>query len=533
MEPITATPRSQPAPDAAPALEITQLSKAFVRDRPVLDAVNLTVRSGEVHALAGANGSGKSTLVKILAGYHQAGSGRISVGGVELPTQVRPATVRQAGVRFVHQEKGFIAGMSVLDNMCLGRSYATGRGGRIDWRIERAQITAELERHQVEVRLDADAGTLAPAERAKLAIIRAMHVRAGERRRLVVLDEATAAMAGEEAAALGTWLRELVERERLSVLFIGHRPEELREIGDRISVLRAGKIAATFDAAAATNEMIVEAIVGTSIGSFYPPRVEGTTEPRTGFAVENLEGTVVAGMSFAINGGEIVGVTGIEGSGHEEVPYLVFDPQRGGRGTIVVQGQRHAIGSRTIRQNLRDGLVLVPADRAKNGLVGVLTVRENVAQPRLASFRRRGFLSRRLERGAADEVVSSYGVSPAGSEIRVATMSGGNQQKVLLGKWVAMSPRALLLHEPTEGIDVMTKREIFRILGEQKKHGLAVVLSSIEYEDLAHVCDRILVCGNGRIRAELHGGGLTGADVMSAAYAASFESDVPVVSAAW
>jgi len=513
---------SVPSAARPPALLMSGISKAFNGGRSVLTDVNVQVGAGEVVALAGANGSGKSTLVKILAGYHQADAGHIVVGGAELPGPVRPQEVRRAGVRFVHQEKGFVSGMSVLDNMCLGRGYA-GSAQRIHWQAERDEVAAELERHNVRVVLDSDAAYLGPAERAKLAIIRALHTRSGEHRRVIVLDEATAAMGEDESRALGTWLRELVAAEQLGMLFIGHRPEELREVADRICVLRGGRIVQVFDARDTTDDGIIEALVGAPLESFYPPLLP-VEASRAKLRVRNLRGGVVRDMSFSVNEGEILGITGIEGSGFEQIPYLLFDPSRGGSGTMSVDGAETSIGRTSIRGQLRRGVAFVPADRARRGFVDRMTIRENVVQPRLRHFRRAGFLSSRLERSAAQSVVDLFGVVPASTEAKLSIMSGGNQQKVLLGKWLATEPGVLLLHEPTEGIDVMTKREIFRILGDQKARGRAILMASIEYEDLAHVCDRVLVVGRGRIYTELPGGEASGSEIMRAAYAASIDA---------
>ncbi len=503
-----------------PALLVAGLEKAFIAGRPVLRDVNIEVAQGEVVALAGANGSGKSTLVKILAGYHQADLGEISVGGTRLSTPVRPQQVRAAGVRFVHQEKGFVSGMSVLDNMCLGRGYA-GTGRRIRWQAERADVATELHRHNVPVALDADVAYLSPAERAKLAIIRAMHTRPGEQRRTIVLDEATAAMAGDESRALGAWLRDLAVEQHLGVLFIGHRPEELREVADRICVLRAGRIARTFSAGEATDDGIAEALVGAPMQSFYPPLPRSDRSAGAALDVHGLAGGPVRHMSFSVDSGEIVGITGIEGSGFEQVPYLLFDPTAGGSGTMTVDGGQSAVGRTAIGAQLRRGVALVPSDRARRGFVGGMTIRENVVQPRLSRFRRAGFFSSERERSAARSVIDLFQVVPATTEAKLATMSGGNQQKVLLGKWLATDPKVLLLHEPTEGIDVATKREIFRILGEQKAQGRAVLIASIEYEDLAHVCDRVLVVGQGRLYTQISAREASGSDIMRAAYAAS------------
>ncbi len=512
--------------DLSPKLEIRNASKSFMTSRPVLSGVNLSVMPGEIHALAGANGSGKSTIVKILAGYHSADEGtEIFVSGNRLSLPINPHEVRQAGVRFVHQDNGFIAGMSVLDNMCLGRGYSLGPVWKIRWKEEKRSIREELSRHNVFVDLDADAKTLSVAVKAKLAIIRALYCRPGEALTTVILDEPTAAMGREEATGLGTWLRELAGREGLGVLFIGHRPQELREIADRVSVLRNGQIVATFNSSEVSNEEIVEALVGSRIGSFYPARKNTLRDPNAVLVVEELCGPRVSNMSFSLYPGEIVGVTGLQGSGFEELPYLLFDSQRGATGRLVQRGVEVDLSRTSISDHISRGMVLVPGDRANNSIVTDLSIRENITQPKLRQFIKSGLLRSREESEDAQRVARAFGVTPVSMETRLAALSGGNQQKVVVGKWMALSPEIVLLHEPTEGIDVLAKREVFRLLAERAASGAAILISSIEYEDLAHVCDRILVCGHGRIRMELKGEAVTGDDVVRAAFQASLEDD--------
>lgn len=513
---------SHPSLEGTLQLQAKNVTKAFVKGKPVLNGVNLDIASGEIHALAGANGSGKSTLVKILAGYHTPDEGTsIAVAGREMALPIHPLEIRRAGVRFVHQETGFIAGMSVLDNMCLGRGYLSGFGFKIRWREEARIVQEALERHQVEVDLGADAVSLAVGQRAKLAIVRALLTRPGEERRVVVLDEPTAALGREEAMELGEWLRTLAETEGIGVLFIGHRPQELRDIADRISVLRNGTLVATFRSEEVGDEELVEAIVGTRIGAFYPSRTTAGDGAAPVMEVRHVGGVIVEDVSFPLRAGEIVGATGLQGSGFEELPYLLYDSERRARGTVVIDGKEFSVAEVPIAAHLRNGVALVPADRVRNAVAVEMSVSENVAQPQLPRFVRSGFLRRQEEKTFVRNVVDALSLTPRGTETRVGVLSGGNQQKVVVGKWLATGPRVLLLHEPTEGIDVMTKRELFRILAERVQQGMAVLLSTIEYEDLAHICDRILVFGHGRVQIELEGGHITGEDVMRAAYAAS------------
>lgn len=517
-----------------PKLEIRNISKSFITGRPVLSGVSFSIYPGEIHALAGANGSGKSTIVKILAGYHHPDDGsEIMVSGTPMTLPIHPQVIRKAGVRFVHQDNGFIAGMSVLDNMCLGRGYSCGPGWKIKWKDERSSIQQELVRHNVFVDLESDSKMLSVATKAKLAIIRAIYCRPGEELTVVVLDEPTASMGKEEAAGLGVWLRELALREGLGVLFIGHRPQELRDMADRISVLRNGQLVATFQAAEASNEDIVEALVGSRIGAFYPVRANSLTDPNASLEVVNLSGETVSDMSFSLYPGEIVGITGLQGAGFEELPYLLFDSARGAKGKLVQKGIEVDMSRTSISDHIARGMVLVPGDRAKNSVVTDLSIRENITQPKLRRFIKKGFLRSNEESIDAQRVSEAFGVTPVSVETKVSALSGGNQQKVVVAKWMALAPEVIILHEPTEGIDVVAKREIFKLLAERAAAGAAILVCSIEYEDLAHICDRILVCGHGKIHLELKGGEASGDDVVRAAFQVSLMDESGAERVAW
>lgn len=507
-------------------LEVKGVSKTFVTGRPVLNGVSFSIAPGEIYALAGANGSGKSTMVQILAGYHHPDEGaEILVGGVPLSLPIDPQEIRRRGVRFVHQDNGFISGMSIFDNMCLGRGYSSGLGWKIKWKEERNALEVDLERHKVSVDLDADARTLSMTSKAKLAIIRALHLRPDEELKVVVLDEPTSAMDKQEASDLHVWLKELSANNGIGVLFIGHRPQELRELAHRIGVLRNGEIVATFRSSEATNEEIVEALVGSHIGSFYPARNSILRDPEAALAAENISGGTVVDMSLSLYPGEIVGITGLRGSGFEDLPYLIFDRERRASGTLVQKGIEFKPSETSIAEHIKRGLVLVPSDRVHNSVITGISIRENISQPRLTKFIKHGLLRGRAESEDAIRIAQNFGVTPTGIETKVGSLSGGNQQKVVVGKWMAMSPDVILFHEPTEGIDVMAKKEIFKLLIARTEQGAAILVSSIEYEDLAHICNRILVCGHGRIRLELKDRELSGEDVIRAAYTASLVGD--------
>lgn len=514
--------RTMREPDAP--LHVSGLWKEFVPGQPVLRGVDFMIRPGEVHGLAGVNGSGKSTFVKILAGFHPYDRGLISVGGNPLVSPIHHHEVRRLGVRFVHQDKGFIAGMPVLDNMCLGRGYETGAAWHIRWSRERAELRDEIARHNIDVDLEADAGKLPVATRAKLAIIRALYCREGEQRRVIVLDEATAAMGRDEVDQLDEWIRDLAQAEQLGVLFIGHETRELCQVSDRVSVLRNGVIAATFERDTVDKGDILNALVGSNSENFYPPRDREQVFESPVLSATDLCGGTVRNLSFSVSRGEILGVTGIEGSGCEDVPWLLFDPSRKASGSITFRG-RPLSNTTSIRERISSGLVLVPVDRSANGIVPQMSIRENVVQPRLRDIRKNGLLRARRQDAEAQKVIDSLRVVTTGPGARLAELSGGNQQKVVLGKWLAVDPHVLILHEPTEGIDVVTKREIFRILGEKAASGVAVIICSFEYEDLVNVCDRILVMGGGRVYMELDGAANTGDTLLRAVYTAEMKSE--------
>ncbi|SDG68292.1 monosaccharide ABC transporter ATP-binding protein, CUT2 family [Microbacterium pygmaeum] len=500
----------QEAPDGGltPAIRLRDLRKTYVEGVPVLEGVDLDVPHGQVTALVGANGSGKSTLVKILSGYHAPDRGsRIWIDGAEIEGQIAPAAARDAGLRFVHQDARLVSGVSVLDNMLVG-AYHTGISGRVHWRSERRSVQALLDRWRIEVALDADPSNLPLATVSKLAVLRALRTEGDEKISALILDEPTAALGNDDSHNLLTWVRELAARERVGVLFIGHRLPEILSLADRVAVLRAGRIVAEEAAGELDEARLVHHVVGTEIAQFYPDREERrSVEPV--LTVTGLGGAKVHDVDLHVGKGEVVGITGLAGSGFEDIPYLVVDPSARARGEVTIDGHKINLRRTTIARRGELGLVLVPADRKNKALAVDLTLRENLVLPRLRSFLRRGGLSRAAEHTDSIQVLKRFGVRPPDSRLAASSLSGGNQQKVVLAKWMSTRPQVLIIHEPTQGVDVGAKSEIFALLAESASQGLSTVLVSVEYEDLAHLCDRVYVVGEGRIVAELSGAQLT------------------------
>ncbi|MEN3283775.1 MAG: rhamnose transport system ATP-binding protein [Solirubrobacteraceae bacterium] len=491
-------------PDGRPiALRLRGVSKTFPGVRALSD-VDLDVRSGSVHALLGHNGCGKSTLVKALAGFHDPdGPCEAVVDGHELELG-SPEAAERCGIRFVHQELGLIRELSVADNV----AFAIGHGRRsrfakINWRRQ-ARVTEEL-LASFGIHLDprAPLATATPVERAAVAIVRA--VAGWERGRgLLVLDEPTAALPAREVDELFRLIREIRD-SGTAVLLISHRLDEVMAICDHATVMRAGQV--IWDGG--THDMSVREfavlIAGTDARA-----LDGAAEPAAGarlaeapdaLAVDGLTGRYLRDVSLSVRRGEIVGVAGLLGSGREELPYAVAGALGDAvEGSVRVDGR--PLAELTLRAARAAGVVLVPADRSREGIVGEFSVRENVTLASLAGLRRHGILFPSRERAFAHRWLHAVNADVGVAERPITTLSGGNQQKAVLARWLAVAPTVLSLSEPTAGIDIGARTAIFAQLRRRAEEGLAVLMSSSDAEDLIAVCDRVLVLRDGSIVAE-------------------------------
>lgn len=495
------------------ALRVRGIRKSYVEGVSVLDGVDLAVPSGRVTALVGANGSGKSTLVKVLSGYHPADAGTVEIRGRQV-AGISAELLRSSGVRFVHQESTIVPGLSVVENLAVG-GYET-RAGRIRWRREAARVRDLLAEWGIDVDPAADAGTLGSATIAKLGMLKAIRMRPhDEPVHAVVLDEPTAALGQDDAAELLGWLRTMAERRDVGVLFISHRAEEILAYADRVSVLRGGRVVADLATDGLTPDELVAHIVGRSLETYYPVRDVLIGEPR--LVLEQARGGGVAELSLTVRAGETVGVTGAPGSGFEDVPLLLVDPGAAEAGSVTVDGERESLTRASIPRRAQLGMALVPDERKRRALAADLSVRENLALPRLRSFRRGALHRLRQEQRDAQLLVEQFGISPRSIAPAASRLSGGNQQKVVLAKWLSTRPKVLIVHEPTQAVDVGAKAEIFRLLAAAARDGVAVVIVSVEHEDLARLCDRVVVFGAGRVVAELAGDELTADRIATAA----------------
>jgi ribose transport system ATP-binding protein len=489
-----------------PALSARGFSKTF-SGRTVLSDVDLDVLPGEVHGLLGQNGSGKSTFIKILAGYHAPDEGAtLQVAGQPVSLPLDPRSPHLLGISFVHQDLGLVPEMSVLENLRVG-NYETRGLWRIPWRRERRAVRESLRPFGLgHVAPDAEVRTLREVERALVAIVRAFDRLKGVEGGVLVLDEPTAYLPRDGVERLFSAVR-TVAAEGTGVIFVTHRLEEVRALTDRVTVLRDGVQVETCRTDALTEHELIERILGRTLGELYPSAHEMQGE--VALQADGVSGSQVRSFSFAVRRGEIVGLTGLLGMGHEQAPHLLFGSQRARAGELRVNGTTYDLRRMAPRRAIAAGLALLPANRLREGAVPSATVTENVTLTTLPSYFTGGFLRLRKERREVGSLLREFQVNPPEPGRLLAKLSGGNQQKALLAKWFATRPSVFLLHEPTQGVDIGAKKQIFGQIRDLAQSGGSVVLASVEYADLAHLCDRVLVFRDGRVVAELHGAELT------------------------
>jgi ribose transport system ATP-binding protein len=479
-------------------LELRALSKSFGASEALRD-VSMVVDPGEVHGLVGENGSGKSTLVKVLSGYHRPDAGgSLWIDGRAIDLPVRPAVVRRFGLSVVHQDLGLIDSFSVLENMRVGLFGVRRFTRAIRWREERELARASLEALGADIDLAVDVAKLSAAERAEVAIARALqHHESG--RGVIMFDESTRALPPEPRRHFHSLVSRIVGGGG-SVLLVSHQLEEVLEHTDRVTVLRDGRVVASGVPTGDLSEReLIRLMLGRELASESRSR-SAPTPPRPPLVeVRDLRGSVVADASLSIAAGEVVGVTGLLGSGFDELPYLIAGARPAANGTLTLGEREWELPRASVRELLDAGIALVPERRATEGLALSETVLENVTLPRV----RGTHLGRAWQQRETEWVLRELGVRPADSGRVVAQLSGGNQQKVLLGKWLSGQPKLLLLHEPTQGVDVGARRDLERAIGRTAEAGAAVLLAGMDTSELASLCDRVLVMSEGRIGAHL------------------------------
>lgn len=454
-----------------------------------LDSVDLDLAPGSVRALLGQNGAGKSTLIKVLAGVYTLDSGDITIAGHPLGS-----AAAQASISFIHQDLGLVPGLSVAENVALGTGYPR-RGPRIDWRGVRRRAEAALEIVGSDVDPRTRLADLSRTERSLVAIARALVVDA----RVLVLDEPTASLPVDETHRLFEVLRRLRDGG-MGLLYVSHRLDEVFEIADAVTIMRDGAVVADAPLAELTPADVVAHIVGRTPVPPPPPAPTGSTA--TVLALHDVVGDRVGPVSFEMRAGEVLGLVGLSGAGHVELGRTLIGASPLLGGTVELQGAPYRPG--TPERAVRRGVGFVTSNRADEGLCMDLSVAENF-RPNLRLLAMGPLAVRRHRREAADAraLIAEYDVRPGDPRQPVATLSGGNQQKVIMGRWLSTDARVLVLEEPTAGVDVGAKRELYTLLDRALARGVAALLISTDFEEVAQVCHRALVFKNGIVVREI------------------------------
>jgi ABC-type sugar transport system ATPase subunit len=492
-----------------PVLRISGLSKTFGATRALIGA-SLDIKPGEIHALVGQNGSGKSTLIKTLAGYHTPDPGSVAdIDGA--PFDLGHAV--PDGLRFVHQDLGLVLELNAMDNLALHGGFARGAMGRVRWSEQEHETHRVLARFGVDLDIHRPLSAATPVERTVVAIAAALQGWQGGSG-VLVLDEPTAVLPHDEVERLFAMVRE-VRAAGTSVLYVSHRLDEIFELADRVTVLRGGRVIATQPVSDIDAAGLASPMVGEKVDPDYRAPVAARPDAPVVLEARDVHGRWLRGVDLDVHQGEILGIAGLAGAGVLELPYVIAGcaehavsgrirlPERSSDWTDVADAQELDIP-------------LVPADRGREGIVAEFAVSENLSLSVLGGLGRRGRLDRRAEAELVDLWTQRLGVVTAGPGAPISTLSGGNQQKVVVARCLARDPALLVLCEPTAGVDIGTRVAIYDLIAQLSRNGLTVVLSSSDAGDVLAMCTRVVVLRNGRVAAELGGEGLTEQALVSA-----------------
>ena len=474
-----------------PLLEMRAVSKRFSGVQALSD-VHIRVERGEIHALVGENGAGKSTLIKVLSGFYTRDAGSIFLDGREVNFR-DPLECQRSGIAVIYQDFDLAPNLTVEENLLLGKEPAR-------WSFLRRRRMAELAREYIRpvdshISTSALVGSLTVAQRQRVAIAKAISSQA----RLLVMDEPTSALAAEEIERLLELIR-MLKQGGTSVIYISHKLDEVFAVADRITVLRDGKYIATREARLTSRGEIVSLMVGRQLQDFFvrQPHAEGQEV----LSVHHLgRKGAFSDISFQLRRGEILGLYGLKGAGRSELARVIFGLDRRDSGEILLEGA--AVEFRSAHDAIRHRLGLIPEDRKTQGLFPNMDVKENASLVSLDDLSRQSFLNKKQEQRLVGEYIQKLQIRTSGLAQPILDLSGGNQQKVILARWLAIKPRVLILDEPTAGIDVGAKAEIYRLMAGLAAEGLGLILISSELPEVLAVSDRILVMHEGRLVAQM------------------------------
>ena len=519
------TPRAgaaEPPPSPSmPLFEMRGVSKRYGGVRALQDA-DLTIQAGRIHAVLGENGAGKSTLIKIMAGVVAPDDGDMLLDGKPVAFD-SPADAQAVGISCIFQELSLIPDLSVADNIAI--SNPPRRFGLIDRRAQRRLAEEALARAGADnIHPSALVKDLPLSRRQMVEIAKAL----ARKPRILILDEATSALTAADVSKIYGVLKRL-RSEGLALVYISHRMHEIAELADECTVFRNGRSVASYVAGAKSDSEIIELMIGRDLAGEFPTRPARTpsdapprlTASRLGWD-ERLRN-----ISFKVHAGEVVGLGGLDGQGQRELLLALFGVLRGTTGEVSIDGAPVAIASPSVAKRKDIGMALIPEDRKSEGLMLPMSVRDNLAFAAQDRLSRWGIVNRPAEGKAVERIVQRLAIRTDGFYVPAGSLSGGNQQKLVIGKWLMVSPRILLLNDPTRGIDVGTKQEIYELLRELAQAGAAILFYSTDVDELVGCCDRVLVMVDGTIRRELAGPAITEHALVSSALNLGTETELP------
>ena len=485
-----------------PRLEARNVSKTFGSTKVLHDAT-LVVQPGEIHSLVGQNGCGKSTLVKVLTGYHAPDAGAsLALDGQRLALPVQWRAANSAGMSVVHQDLGLVDHLTVAENIVVGGYQTSGPVRHIDWKRQHQYAAATLERLEIPVSTKALVGELSASRRAAVGLARALRDQAPGGG-VMILDEATRSLPKDELERFHELVRRIAA-SGTSIIMISHSLDEVLSLSHKVTVLRDGHVVGEgLDATGLTEADLAKHMLGKTVERLGTRA--GT--PQTGTVAARITGLTVPGVGAPIDleiaRGEVLGITGLPGTGFEEIPYLVSGARPSGTGSVTTEAGTVELAKGSVAKLMKAGVAMVPERRIRDGVAVELSVRDNVALPNFRRLGKAWYVARNWQERMSREAIGRLGIKTGSSMSLLKELSGGNQQKVLFAKWLSVEPHLLVLHEPTQAVDVGARADLLRVVAEAADAGMAVLLVSTEPSDLVEASDRILVLNPGLPPREL------------------------------
>jgi len=496
--------------DTPVMLECRDITKSFYNNQ-VLKKVNISIKKGEVHGLLGQNGAGKSTLVKIITGVYTLDSGEILIEGKPVKMN-SPRDAEELGIAIIHQDQQLVPNFDVTRNAFLGMELTNKIGG-LDFRRMRKMVEEKLSYINADFSADRQIASLSVGQREQVAIVTALL----QNPRILILDEPTASLSNKEINRLFEIIR-LLRDSGVTIIYISHHLDEVLEITDRISVLREGVNQCTLETKDATQHLIVSHMIGRELKEFYPK--EKAEIGDVVLEVKDLHrGKLVNGVDFTLRKGEILGFAGLVGAGRTETMLTIYGAEKKQKGTILLDGK--PFNPRSPIDARKAGIAFIPEDRRNEGIVGDMSISQNLSLADTELWAKHGIIDRKFEKKQSNSIIQALNIICTGIKQRVSELSGGNQQKVVIGRWMTGNAKVFIFDQPTTGVDVGAKTEIYRQMIMLAKKGCGVIFISSEFEELLAIFDRIVVMSKGRVVKEFDAAGTTEQELLYWATGAS------------